>query len=86
MNDKEEVIKDPVYPIPEEEQCDVERDRNGCWYCGGLLIWQSDFNYDEVHGEGEGITTFLTCSNCGAEVQYDIRESEVTDAEGVENE
>lgn len=47
-----------------------------CWYCDGLLIWQSDFNYDEVFGEGEGIVTHLTCSECGAEVQYSLRESE----------
>ena len=41
-----------------------------CWYCGGQLIWQSDFNYDEVHDERDGIVSFLTCSDCGAEVEY----------------
>lgn len=46
---------------------------NNCWYCGGTLIWQSDFNYDEIYSEGEGIVTFLTCKNCGAEVQYSLR-------------
>jgi DNA-directed RNA polymerase subunit RPC12/RpoP len=49
---------------------------NKCWYCGGELCWNSDFNYDEVYGEGEGIVTFLTCMNCGAEVQYSLREEE----------
>jgi DNA-directed RNA polymerase subunit RPC12/RpoP len=44
-----------------------------CWYCGAELRWQSDFNYDEVFGEGEGIVTYLTCSECGAEVQYSLR-------------
>lgn len=45
-----------------------------CWYCGNKLIWKSDFNYDEVHFEGEGIVTYLNCSdkNCGAEVQYNL--------------
>lgn len=49
-----------------------------CWYCGAPLIWDSDFNYDEVYGEGEGIVTFLHCSNedCGASVQYSIRDDE----------
>lgn len=23
-----------------------------CWWCRELLCWDSDFNYDEVHGEG----------------------------------
>lgn len=50
----------------------MENDR--CWYCGGKLIWQSDYNYDEVYGEGEGIVTCLTCSQCGAEVEYSKRE------------
>ena len=50
------------------------KERDICWYCGGKLIWQSDFNYDEVHHEGEGIVSFLTCSNCGAE----LKESDVT--------
>lgn len=41
-----------------------------CWYCGGKLYWQSDFNYDEVFGKGEGIVTYLKCSHCGANVEY----------------
>lgn len=47
-----------------------------CWYCGGRLRWDSDFNYDEIFGEGDGIVSFLTCMNCGAEVQYSLREEE----------
>ena len=50
--------------------------RDICWYCGGKLFWQSDFNYDEVYGDGEGIVTFLHCSNCNAEVQYSLRTNE----------
>lgn len=46
--------------------------RDVCWYCGGRLFWGSDFNYDEVFGEGEGIVSYLTCSGCGAEVQYSL--------------
>ena len=46
--------------------------RDVCWYCGGRLSWNSDSNYDEVFGEGEGIVSHLTCSSCGAEVQYSL--------------
>lgn len=47
-----------------------------CWYCGADLMWQSDFNYDEVYGEGEGIVTYLICPGCGAEVEYSLREDD----------
>lgn len=45
-----------------------------CWYCGGKLVWQSDFNYDEAYGGGEGIVTLLKCSDCGADVEYKLRD------------
>ena len=39
-----------------------------CPYCGDTMIWQSDFNYDEVFGdEGEGIVSYYHCSNCGCD-------------------
>ena len=49
-----------------------------CWYCGSKLIWNSDFNYDEVYGEGEGIVSYLTCSSedCGAQVEFSLRTDE----------
>ena len=46
-----------------------------CWYCGGKLVWDSDFNYDEVYDEGEGIVTYLHCSKCGAEIEYSRRDN-----------
>lgn len=48
----------------------IERDR--CWYCGVKLVWQSDQDLSDVTGDedDEGIVTHLTCSNCGAEVEY----------------
>lgn len=49
--------------------------RDVCWLCGGKLIWQSDFNYDEIHGEGEGIVAFLLCSGCGADVRYSLKDA-----------
>ena len=47
-----------------------------CWYCGTKLVWDSDFNYDEVFGEGEGIVTMLHCPECGAEVQFSLRDDD----------
>ena len=44
--------------------------RDVCWWCGGKLIWQSDFTKEEVFGGGKGMVTYLTCSECNAEVQY----------------
>ena len=41
-----------------------------CWYCSGVLIWGSDFDFEDYGLEGEGIITELTCSSCGAEVTY----------------
>lgn len=41
-----------------------------CWYCGGRLIWMSDYDYEDVYGEDEGIVTHLACSQCGALVEY----------------
>ena len=37
-----------------------------CWFCGGHLIWQNDFNTEDYGIEEEGIVTVLTCSDCGA--------------------
>lgn len=48
-----------------------------CWYCGGKLIWQSDFNYSDVYGDDEeGIVSYLRCSNCGADVEYSLVDRE----------
>jgi len=47
-----------------------------CWFCNEEMIWNSDFNYDEVHGEGEGVVSFLTCRNCGAEAEFSLRADE----------
>lgn len=47
-----------------------------CWYCGHKMIWQSDFSYDEVYDEGEGIIAYLKCSNeeCNAIAKFIKRE------------
>ena len=48
-----------------------------CWYCGEDMIWESDFNYDEVYGEGDGIVTYLHCPSCGADCKFSRRDDEV---------
>lgn len=53
--------------------------RDVCWYCGGRLIWDSDFPYDEVYGEGEGVVTYLHCTECGAKVTYEQRDGDESD-------
>ena len=52
--------------------------RDVCWYCGGKLVWQNDYSYEDVYGEGEGegIVTYLICSECGARVTYEHKEGE----------
>jgi len=45
----------------------------GCWYCGGTLIWGGDedlFSITEDPYDVDGILTNLTCSECGAEIEY----------------
>ena len=47
----------------------VVRDRDGCWWCGGQLIWQTDHDKSDI-SDGEGLVSILTCSSCNAFVQY----------------
>lgn len=60
----------------------MEAKRNDvCWYCGGRLIWNSDFDYADVYNDGkDGIVTYLHCSECGARVTYEsVEDSEHRD-------
>lgn len=56
----------------------LEHRRDRCWYCGGQLCWNSDWDYADIHGEGEGIVTMLTCMDCGAEVEYTLKAEDTT--------
>lgn len=51
---------------------------DNCWLCGAenSVIWDGDFNYDEVYSEGEGVVSLLHCSNCNVEIQYSLRTDE----------
>ena len=39
------------------------------WYCGGKLIWQNDYDAEDL-GYEKGIVTILNCSSCNAHVEY----------------
>lgn len=47
-----------------------------CWYCGSEMIWETNFNYNEVHSEGKGIISILTCTNknCKAKAEFSKRD------------
>ena len=54
---------EPEEKFPEGENgllCpDDEEVRDRCVFCNCRLIWQNDFDYSDVYGEGEGIVTYL---------------------------
>ena len=58
----------------------VVRDRDGCWWCGGQLIWQGDHDKEDVMGV-EGIITHLVCSSCDAFVEYTSTDEEEEEEE-----
>lgn len=46
-------------------------DRNVCFHCGGQLIWDNDFSYEDYDlWDYDGIVHVLHCNDCGAEVEY----------------
>lgn len=53
-----------------------------CFLCGGQVIWQSDFDFEDYGYEGEGIVQNYTCSKCGAE--YEVRNRFETEDESLE--
>ena len=44
-----------------------------CFHCGHrAVVWQNDFSFEDFGYEGEGIVQILTCSHCGAEIEYRV--------------
>ena len=42
-----------------------------CFHCGERsVIWDADFNWDEMGYEVEGIVHECHCENCGAIIEY----------------
>ena len=45
-----------------------------CFHClARAVIWDADFTFEDFGYEGEGIVHVCHCSNCGAEILYNIR-------------
>lgn len=51
-----------------------------CWHCGEdtPMIWGSDFSFEDIGLDGDGIVSFFTCSKCKcyAEVYLPFNEDE----------
>ena len=48
-----------------------------CFHCGmRTVIWQSDFTFEEMGYEGEGVVNCCKCTNCGAEIEYRVAEKQ----------
>lgn len=45
-----------------------------CFHCGmRSVIWDSDFSFEDMGYEGDGIVHICHCTNCNAEIEYLIR-------------
>lgn len=53
-----------------------------CFHCGKrAVVWDSDFSFDEMCYEGDGIVHICHCSECGAEIEYRIAIEDDADAD-----
>lgn len=44
-----------------------------CFHCcTKSVIWDSDFNFEDYGLEGQGIVHVCHCTNCGAQIIYQI--------------
>lgn len=44
-----------------------------CFNCmKDTVVWDSDFSYEDMGYEGEGIVHMCHCTNCGADIEYRI--------------
>lgn len=44
-----------------------------CFHCGERkVVWQNDYDYEDLGYDGQGIVHMCTCSNCGAEIEYRV--------------
>lgn len=39
---------------------------HSCWFCGSKVIWQNDFDGEDMGYENVSLATILSCSGCGA--------------------
>lgn len=40
-----------------------------CWFCGGNLVWQNDFSFEDYGVDGDGIVAVLCCAECNAHIE-----------------
>lgn len=46
-----------------------------CFHClCNSVVWDNDFNLEDIGLEGEGVVHMCHCTHCGAEIQYVCRE------------
>lgn len=46
-----------------------------CFHCGQkTVIWDADFDFEDMGYEGTGIVHILHCASCGAEIEYKVPE------------
>lgn len=59
-----------------------------CFHCGAMAVsWDSDFTFEEMGYDGEGVVNCCHCNNCGAEIEYRVAiETEDENAEDKEDE
>ena len=54
-----------------------------CFHCGMVaVIWDGDFDFEDMGREGDGIVHCCHCTNCGAEVMYWIAAGDEEDGNG----
>ena len=66
--------------LAEQDLCDLmcgkpEEDEElyECFHCGNKsVLWDSDFDFEDMGYEGIGIVHICHCTNCGAEIEYRI--------------
>lgn len=51
-----------------------------CFHCGcKAVIWDSDFMFEEMGYEGNGVVHLCHCTACNAEIEYRVAEAENED-------
>ena len=66
----------------EEEESRKAGGMYECFHCGARAVgWESDFTFEDLGYDGDGLIQFCTCHNCGAEIEYAIRTDDEEDAD-----
>ena len=46
-----------------------------CFHCGEeTVVWDCNFDFQDLDYEGEGVVHFLHCTSCGARIEYTVGE------------